>query len=414
MLTEPSILAGLRQHHLFDRLPEPAFAEVCKRANLRRLEATDSLFHQGDLAERFYVLLEGQIKLIRTLPEGQEKLVEVIQPGQSFAEALVFLERPCPINAQALCDALLLQVPRQALLAEVDLRLEPVRGLVEALHHRLSEVGKRRTPQDDLLPFMPGIPALDAFPVKTWHRLLEQTRRHADSGDLSYRHAVGEPELRQAIATYLRAARGVRCTADQVVVASGGYHLPIVPRLADDTGREREGDYVCRGRLKDEVYCCNEGERIDRGTALWRSCGLYFDPSRVGWSQRPLGLTLDALQARCGLGAFPDVDALIVQSMDQQHRRVGRAVPDLVVGAHLQQGLEFEQSLVPDGNGGLCTRHRASPYQLAAAGLPQSPKGDGVQPIGPHLIGGGEDGKPSMPAFAMASDWKGAVLRTEG
>ena len=79
-----------------------------------------------------------------------------------------------------------------------------------------------------------------------------------------------------------------------------------------------------------------------------------------------------------------------------------------------QQGLEFEQALVPDGNGGLCTRHRASPYQLAAAGLPQGPKsGDGAQPIGPHLIGGDEDGKASMPAFAMASDWKGAIMRAD-
>jgi hypothetical protein len=78
-----------------------------------------------------------------------------------------------------------------------------------------------------------------------------------------------------------------------------------------------------------------------------------------------------------------------------------------------QQGLEFEQALVPDGNGGLCTRHRASPYQLAAAGLPQGSKGEGAQPIGPHLIGGHEDGKASMPAFAMASDWKGAILRAD-
>jgi hypothetical protein len=78
-----------------------------------------------------------------------------------------------------------------------------------------------------------------------------------------------------------------------------------------------------------------------------------------------------------------------------------------------QQGLEFEQPLVPDGNGGLCTRSRASPYQLAAAGLPQNARGDGVQPIGPHRIGGGDDGKASMPAFAMSSDWKGAVMRAD-
>jgi len=34
------------------------------------------------------------------------------------------------------------------------------------------------------------------------------------------------------------------------------------------------------------------------------------------------------------------------------------------------QGLEFEQSLIEDGSGGLCTRSRVSPYALAAAGTP--------------------------------------------
>ncbi|MCW1383054.1 EAL domain-containing protein [Novosphingobium sp. KCTC 2891] len=68
-----------------------------------------------------------------------------------------------------------------------------------------------------------------------------------------------------------------------------------------------------------------------------------------------------------------------------------------------QQGVEFEHALVSDGNGGLCTRHRVSPYQLAAAGLPQ---GGGQE--GPTMLGRGEDGKITMPAFVMSSDWKGS------
>src|SRR3546814_11938114 len=32
-----------------------------------------------------------------------------------------------------------------------------------------------------------------------------------------------------------------------------------------------------------------------------------------------------------------------------------------------QQGIEFEQTMVSDGNGGLCTRHRVSPYLIAEA-----------------------------------------------
>jgi len=41
------------------------------------------------------------------------------------------------------------------------------------------------------------------------------------------------------------------------------------------------------------------------------------------------------------------------------------------------QGLEFEQSLVEDGSGGLCTRNRVSPYALAAAGAPLAPLAPG-------------------------------------
>lgn len=36
-------------------------------------------------------------------------------------------------------------------------------------------------------------------------------------------------------------------------------------------------------------------------------------------------------------------------------------------------GVEFETHLTSDGSGGLCTRHRISPYTVAAAGLPKKP-----------------------------------------
>src|SRR5690606_27553526 len=52
-----------------------------------------------------------------------------------------------------------------------------------------------------------------------------------------------------------------------------------------------------------------------------------------------------------------------------------------------QQGVEVEQSLVSDGNGGLCTRHRVSPYLIAAAN---------------QQVGG-----LSVPSFTTTSDWTG-------
>ncbi|WP_230960692.1 putative bifunctional diguanylate cyclase/phosphodiesterase [Erythrobacter donghaensis] len=58
------------------------------------------------------------------------------------------------------------------------------------------------------------------------------------------------------------------------------------------------------------------------------------------------------------------------------------------------QGLEFEQSLIEDGSGGLCTRHRVSPYALAAAGAP-------LAPLAPGRFVGAEQGG-AVPKFGYS------------
>ena len=70
------------------------------------------------------------------------------------------------------------------------------------------------------------------------------------------------------------------------------------------------------------------------------------------------------------------------------------------------QGVEFERQLVSDGNGGLCTRSRISPYLLAAAGLPDFAASTGpLAPVGEKLF------KVSMPAFLNAEDRRAIVSR---
>lgn len=57
--------------------------------------------------------------------------------------------------------------------------------------------------------------------------------------------------------------------------------------------------------------------------------------------------------------------------------------------------VEFETPLVNDGSGGLCTRHRVSPYALAAAGMPLEALPNGSYPM--HAISGGRSA--SKPQF---------------
>ncbi|MDM8349987.1 Crp/Fnr family transcriptional regulator [Pseudomonas sp. sp1636] len=145
MLTDFTTLETLRQHHLFDKLPESAFIEVGNLANFRRLDSSDILFHQGDLAERFYLLLEGQIILTRVLPEGNEKLVEVIQPGQVFADALLFCDtRHYPVTASALKPSCLVSIDgahyRHLLEVQPSICLELLASFSTRLHQRLTEI----------------------------------------------------------------------------------------------------------------------------------------------------------------------------------------------------------------------------------------------------------------------------------
>jgi diguanylate cyclase (GGDEF)-like protein/PAS domain S-box-containing protein len=62
-------------------------------------------------------------------------------------------------------------------------------------------------------------------------------------------------------------------------------------------------------------------------------------------------------------------------------------VAEVVRSEGYSQGLEFEQKLISDGADGLCTRHRISPYALAAAGMPLAalPPGSYLPPIRPDV-----------------------------
>ena len=63
-----------------------------------------------------------------------------------------------------------------------------------------------------------------------------------------------------------------------------------------------------------------------------------------------------------------------------------------------QQGVEFEQPLVPDGSGGLCTSHRVSTYMLARLGVPSTAAGRA------DASAVGNTSRSNPPAFARLMD----------
>jgi CRP-like cAMP-binding protein len=98
-----AMIDDLKQSHLFAGLNDAQLQRVLQHAVNLGLKTGESLFEQGDAADRFFLVRAGQVKLYRLSPAGNEKIVEIVMPGSTFAEALMFLDRPrYPVGAQAL------------------------------------------------------------------------------------------------------------------------------------------------------------------------------------------------------------------------------------------------------------------------------------------------------------------------
>lgn len=104
---------------LFSDMDGPELARLASGCQLRRLASSEMVFRVGQRCHALHVALQGQVKLFASSASGQEKVIELIGPGHSFAEAMMFTDRPCFLNAQALVPTLLLTVPKANVLAVI-------------------------------------------------------------------------------------------------------------------------------------------------------------------------------------------------------------------------------------------------------------------------------------------------------
>jgi CRP/FNR family transcriptional regulator, dissimilatory nitrate respiration regulator len=104
----------LRNLPLFQQLPEPVLASLLATATIRSVERGTDLFVQGDPADRFFVVLEGWVKLYRINRDGAEAVVSMVNAGESFAEAAMFAQASFPVCAQAVTDVRVVAITAQA------------------------------------------------------------------------------------------------------------------------------------------------------------------------------------------------------------------------------------------------------------------------------------------------------------
>lgn len=300
------LYAHLREAILTQRLPPGA-----------RLPSTRMLAHEMDVS-RYTVVDAFQQLLTEGYLEGKVGAGTFVT--RTLPDALLHAFRPVPVAA----------APRQESHATS-------RRSREQMALGWHDVFTRRT-QQRLSVFQVGLPALESFPHDQWGHLVAQCGRRRPAALYDYLPPAGYVPLREAIAAYLCTARGVRCTAEQIIVVNGSQQgVALTAQVLLDPGEavwmEEPGYLGAKGALAGSgarvvpVPLDAEGLDIQAGQARCAEARLAFvTPSH----QFPLGVTM-SLKRRLELldwahqrGAW-----IIEDDYDSEYRYVGRPLTAL-------------------------------------------------------------------------------------
>ena len=102
----------LEQAHFLAELSpagKDAIAAIARPRNVRKKEV---LFREGEKGRAVYLLSTGHIRLSRTTPDGREMVIKIVQPGEFFAEVILFEKDQYPATATATDPGVVLEIPR--------------------------------------------------------------------------------------------------------------------------------------------------------------------------------------------------------------------------------------------------------------------------------------------------------------
>ncbi len=187
-------------------------------------------------------------------------------------------------------------------------------------------------------PFAVHQSALDQFPFAAWSKLLAEHGRRSCLRAIHHNDPMGLDRFRDAICSYLRAARAVECDPSQIMIVSGSQQaLEITARVLLDPGDpvwiEEPGYQLVQSVLLGAgcqvvpVPVDDEGINVSAGLDLLpKARAAFVTPSH----QYPLGVTMSASRRLRLLAWARDTEAWVVEDdYDGAYRYDAPSVPSL-------------------------------------------------------------------------------------
>ena len=125
---------------LFACLSETDRQELAKHAVEVPIQKGQFIFREGDPADWFHIVQQGNVKCVKSTPEGREVTLKVLMPGDLFCcEASAFSGDSHPGCAQSMGDGTVIKIHRNAMLEVIQKNPEAAVSIINYLSLRLRE-----------------------------------------------------------------------------------------------------------------------------------------------------------------------------------------------------------------------------------------------------------------------------------
>ena len=133
----------LKGSFIFSSLNDDELGELAKLAIERSFMSNEFVFWDGDDPEWFYVVAEGQVKVLKHSSLGREFIIAFFGPGEMFGEVAVFENKPYPASAQAVTETRVVGIKREDFLSFLANRPQVALGIINVLGGRLRDAQGR-------------------------------------------------------------------------------------------------------------------------------------------------------------------------------------------------------------------------------------------------------------------------------
>jgi CRP/FNR family transcriptional regulator len=146
------IIETLKKSQTFSCLTDTELKLVSRFFEKLNYKNNAHIFMEGDPSDWFYIVANGEVKILKHTLAGKDIILEIMSPGDMFGGVAVLDKKPFPATAQAMEQTTVIRISRQNLLEIMEeypiLKLETVKYFSDRLrdaHEMLKNIATERT-----------------------------------------------------------------------------------------------------------------------------------------------------------------------------------------------------------------------------------------------------------------------------